>query len=215
MIKDLKGQQFSRLFVTSFAEFRKGHARWKCQCSCGQEVTVFGFCLTSGKTKSCGCLNRETAAIQGKLKLTTHGQKGTRLYRIWRGLKTRCLNPNTKDWSRYGGRGITCCEAWLTFEPFKEWAEGAGYMSNLSIDRIDNNLGYSPENCRWASIKVQARNKSRCVRLWYKDSWRLLAEVAEELGVTRSALYSRFFRSGRDPMFMNKEITCAGLYLSL
>jgi hypothetical protein len=204
MFKDLKGQQFGRLYVMSFVVLSTKNALWKCRCSCGKVLTVRSDSLTTGNTKSCGCLHRETAANRGKLN-RTHGQTNTRLYKIWEGIKKRCLNPNVKAWPRYGGRGITCCDAWLTFEPFKEWAEGAGYMTNLTIDRIDNSLGYSPDNCRWASVKEQARNKSRCVRLWYKGSWRLLVEIAEELGIKRGTLYRRFVVSGRNPMFMEVE----------
>lgn len=201
MIKDLKDQKFGRLTVVSFFGVRKESAMWNCRCSCGNELVVRSSSLRTGNTASCGCLHRDTAAKQGKFN-KTHGQTETRLYKIWDGIKKRCYNPNVKSWKRYGGRGITLTEDWLEFESFKSWAETSGYAANLSIDRIDNNLGYCPENCRWATARDQSRNRNNCIRIWYKNSLRLLTEVAEDMGIKRDVLYWRFKRAGRDPMFL-------------
>lgn len=90
-----------------------------------------------------------------------HGMKGTRIYRIWKAMKTRCLNPNFKRYDRYGGRGIKICDLWMDFLPFYQWAMSAGYSDELSIDRINNDDGYYPENCRWATKSQQRRNYSQ------------------------------------------------------
>jgi hypothetical protein len=91
--------------------------------------------------------------------MSKHGKHNTRLYRIWNTMKNRCQNPNTPNYFRYGGRGITVCEAWQSFQPFYEWAISNGYEEHLTLDRIDNFAGYCPENCRWATMKEQQNNK--------------------------------------------------------
>lgn len=150
-----------------------GGALWTCICVCGTERAVLGADLRAGKSANCGCKNAQRIA---KLR-RTHGQSNTRLYNIWQVMHARCGDITNKD---YGGRGISVCRQWQQFEPFHDWAMANGYADHLSIDRVDNNKGYFPQNCRWASAKTQSRNR-RFVAL--TSDGRPGPEVAEENGI--------------------------------
>lgn len=162
-VKDLTGQRFGRLTVIRRdGSSRQGLAAWLCRCDCGRECVVEGAMLRKGNTKSCGCLHSEAA----RERWTTHGQSDSRLNSIWQAMKQRCYNSSNKNYNRYGGRGITVCDEWLNdFKAFYIWAMANGYDENApygqcTIDRIDNDKGYNPENCRWVDMKTQNNNKS-------------------------------------------------------
>lgn len=148
-LNDLTGQKFGKLTVIERAKNRGKVIYWLCKCECGGIIEVQSAHLKNGNTKSCGCM-------KGNKK---HGQRSTRLYRIWIGIKQRCLNPKNPHYKDYGGRGIKLFDDWLKFEPFYQWAVSNGYNDILSIDRIDVNGNYEPSNCRWATYKEQAKNK--------------------------------------------------------
>ena len=162
-VKDLTGHRFGKL--TAIEYIGNNHHRkamWICQCDCGRRTVVAGHKLTSGQTRSCGCLHYETArAIH-----TTHGKRYTRLYHLWGNMKQRCCNPSDRRYSQYGGRGITVCDEWLhDFQAFYDWAMASGYDENAAfgqctLDRIDNDKGYYPDNCRWVNLTVQRNNRS-------------------------------------------------------
>lgn len=156
---DLVGQRFGRLTVLERTNLRRRKkVLWRCLCDCGKETLVITNHLTNGNTKSCGCLH-----LEGNRK--THGQCGTRLYRIWKSMKTRCYSPTSPIYKHYGGRGITICDEWQKFQPFYKWAMANGYSDKLSIDRIDVNGNYEPSNCRWATSEEQHNNTRRNVML--------------------------------------------------
>jgi hypothetical protein len=155
---DLTGKRFGRLLVISICEPRKGVTYWLCRCDCGKEKEIRGADLKSGKTNSCGCLQLER---QSAGRHQTHGlvNKNRRLYKIWKGMKDRCKNKNNPNFHRYGGRGIIVCQEWFNYENFYQWATTNGYADNLTIDRKNNDGGYSPENCRWVTPQENTKNR--------------------------------------------------------
>lgn len=151
---DLAGGVYSELTVVAFNSVsdNKKFVYWDCICSCGKATVVSATNLRSGHTKSCGHLLSTSPAG------FTHGRSRTKEYRIWNGMKSRCGNPVNKDYPRYGGRGITVCDQWATsFEVF--FADMGLCPEGHSLDRIDNDKGYSPDNCRWATVKQQMSNR--------------------------------------------------------
>ena len=154
---DLAGKVFERLTVLGCAGKDSGHNTiWLCQCACGKHTTPRGTELKSGKVVSCGCFGKERQ-VQS---VTKHGHHKERLFRIWNGMIRRTTDPRSSNYVRYGGRGIFVCREWSDdFHAFREWALSNGYSEDLSIDRIDNNAEYSPQNCRWTTAKVQALNR--------------------------------------------------------
>lgn len=153
---DLTGRTFGRLTVFARAENDKnGLSRWCCICSCGNSVDVRGQDLRRGRQVSCGCWKDEHTSLRDY----KHGKAGTRLYRIWKNIKSRCYNPNVLSYKDYGARGITMCPDWLcSFQAFYTWALANGYADDLTIDRINVDGRYSPDNCRWVTRAEQNRN---------------------------------------------------------
>lgn len=186
---DLTGQRFGRLVVIERADnSADGRARWLCRCDCGQSKTVLGEHLKKGRTKSCGCAKSESSSKRFK----KHGGRNSKLYRIWSNMKDRCNNPDCKVYSDYGGRGIKVCKEWIDdFSAFQKWALANGYKEGLTIDRKDNDKGYSPDNCRWTDRKIQGNNKRNCRYITYKGQRKTVAEWSDIRGIPHDTLLYR------------------------
>ena len=183
---DLTGQRFGMYLVVSRAGNIGSQTAWNCLCDCGNTRIVQGNNLKSGTSSSCGCR---------KIK---HGQKGTRLYDIWRGMKGRCYKPNHKYYARYGGRGITVCEEWKnSSKAFFEWAMANGYEEHLTLDRIDNDKGYYPDNCQWSTKTEQNNNRCSNTIIEINGKTQTLAQWATETGISYQTIYKRYQRGKR------------------
>lgn len=203
---DLTGQRFGRLVILKrIGVSTSGKPLWLCKCDCGNESEVNSNSLKNGYTKSCGCLRKETTATTSKKYTSTHGLsreksgRKTRLFRIWRGIKYRCLVPTSKDYPNYGAKGITICDEWKDdFKAFHDWAMNNGYKSNLTIDRKENTGNYEPSNCRWVTTKQQNRNQSQTIYLHLNGKIKSLGEWSEITGINIETLRGRKSRGWSD-----------------
>ena len=201
-VSDLTGQKFGRLTVVKYAGKTKDHkSKWECKCECGNRQIVRAAALKQGGVKSCGCLANDARKENGKkmrgVKSSQykHGLSGSRINGIYRSIKERCKNKNNPAYNHYGGRGIRICAEWDSdFSKFYEWSMANGYSPELTIDRIDNDGDYAPENCRWVSMRVQQNNRSNNVRITYNNETHTLSEWAGITGISKSALYHRYAR---------------------
>lgn len=186
-LHDISGQRFGRLTVLERVRLN-GEMTWKCRCDCGNITYQQYHFLHTGKVKSCGCYSKDVARKQ----MTRHGDYKTRLYSIYLNMKNRCRNKSNKEWKCYVGKGIKVCDEWANdYLKFKDWALSHGYNDNLTIDRIDNDKGYSPENCRWADRKTQDTNKSNNVKITINGVTKTLSEWSELSGINQMTLSHR------------------------
>jgi|SRR6185312_12463818 len=196
-VKDLTGQKFGRWVVVRFSHAKGNAAYWWCRCECEAhtEKSVFGGDLKRGESTSCGCLSREERAARS----TKHSLSRHPAYRSWIYMRNRCNNPNYDGYGIYGGRGISVCERWNTsFEAF--WEDmGPTWAPGLSIDRINYNDNYSPENCRWVTAKEQARNRRTETIIETPAGPMCVTEAAELYGLSRQTLFSRLRYKWTDP----------------
>lgn len=178
------GTRFGRWTFLTVGVCRSGFkSRWTCKCDCGTVREVRPGNLRSGKSTSCGCT---------KLGNVTHGYTGTRTYRVWKGMWSRTTNPNVREYKSYGGRGISVCDRWQTFENFL--ADMGEAPPNLSLDRIDNDRGYEPGNCRWATTKQQTSNRRTTVLIEYSGETMTLSAAASLAKVRYDTAYRRLKR---------------------
>lgn len=168
-----------------------GSVLWRCQCECGTICDVCESSLHLDKSTNCGCKRK----AKNKLNATTHGLSETPLYKIWQGMKDRCYNHSHTSYENYGGRGIKMCDEWKnSFETFYSWAMNSGYEHGLTIERMNNNEGYAPTNCKWATNLEQANNKRNNHKITYNGKTMTIAQWSKFLGVTPGCITNRIAR---------------------
>lgn len=205
------GDKFNRLTVVKLDHIREKvyyknnkkyiqkHKYYLCKCDCGNEHIVEGSDLKRGKTKSCGCLQKETRqkvfknnSFNKKYNMDYTNIKQCRLYNIWCDIKKRCYNKKFWAFNRYGGRNINMCNDWKNdFKVFHDWAINNGYNDNLTIDRINNNGNYEPNNCRWVDMKTQCRNKNNNHLITYNEETHCISEWIEIMGFHKYLNYKQ------------------------
>lgn len=204
---DITGERYSRLLVLERAEnTERGQAVWKCLCDCGNITYVRGGNLKSGAVKSCGCLLKDNAH-------RTHGLSHTKIYGLWGNIKRRCYCPTISCYKYYGGRGIKMCDEWRdSFDAFYEWVKATRFDDSLTIERIDPNGDYCPENCTWANMTEQANNKRNNDFYTHNGETKSLTQWCYSLGLDYWLVRNRikklgwaFERAISEPIHINKR----------
>lgn len=192
-LKDVTGMKFNNLLVVQRVEnSEKGKSRWRCLCDCGNYTIVTGSNLRNGSVKSCGCLLKKNIP-------RTHGLSKTRLYNEWSGMVQRCENPNSKSYKDYGQKGIKVCIEWRKdFKSFYDWSLLNGYKEGLTIDRINFDEDYCPDNCRWITKGEQAKNRSMNLSIEYLGKTQNLQDWCIELNVDYKRVHNRINKLGWD-----------------
>ena len=180
------GQKFNKLTVVGFVR-KNDRWHWKCKCECGGESVAYPNQVIRGKTKTCGC-GKSVTFHNMHLK---HGEAGTRLNKIWKDMRKRCNNKNCKSYKYYGAKGVKVCEEWNDYINFKEWAINNGYEDGLSIERIDVDKDYCPENCTWITMKEQTENQTHTIFVEHNGRKMSVGKWCDELNLKRSTVYGR------------------------
>lgn len=198
-IRDLSGQVFGRLTVIGYAgRDSRAQSMWLCRCECGAEKSIRVNSLTGGKTKSCGCFQKELRANLSR----THGLASTPEYNAWKNMRKRCENPKDPKFPLYGGRGISVSEEWKSFESFfRDMGTRPG--KEYSIDRIENDLGYCKENCRWTTQDVQTRNTRRNRWIDTPEGPMVVSEAARKFGISEAVIRGRLRRGIQGMALLN------------
>ena len=194
-IKDITNQRFGNLTALKYVGSNKDKkAMWECKCDCGNTYVTTGKSLRLNLTTSCGCMKIQRAIQLGK-KNKTHGKTKTRLYNIWHGMKKRCRTESDTNFKYYGGKGISVCDEWVnSFESFEDWSIKNGYSENLTLDRINPEGNYEPDNCRWADWVTQGNNRSNNVFIMFEGEEMTKAEAARKIGISSQLLQYRYDR---------------------
>ena len=202
-VKDITGTRINGWTVLEeHGRNKSGGAMFLCRCQCGNERVVDGRSVRNGSSKSCGCTRAERITDSLKLRFLEQGGKKERLYGVWNGMKDRCYNPNSRAYYRYGGRGITVCDEWKnSYKAFRKWALDNGYDSTAkrgvcTLERIDNDDGYSPLNCTWASSRAQCNNRSNNHIISYKGVEHTISEWSRITGIRKDTLRRRLVTYG-------------------
>lgn len=188
---DLTGNRYNMLTVIRRLDnAEKGVTRWECICDCGNKTIVRGGNLKNGSVKSCGCLSKKSPRNK------THGESKTPLYRMWISMIYRCHNPNNQAYKDYGARGIKVCEEWHDFSKFKKWVIETKKDDTLTIERIDVNGDYCPENCKWIPLKDQANNRRSNIRIEHNGEIHNLKQWCDILNLDYKNIHNRIFKLG-------------------
>jgi hypothetical protein len=193
---DITGNKYNRLTVIKrIGTSNNGQVRWLCQCDCGNYTEVSGGNLKNGSVKSCGCI-----VTENNKKRATHNMTNTRLYYIWCDIKNRCTNQNLECYKNYGGRGIEVCNEWKNnFLNFYNWAMQNDYQKNLTIDRINNDGNYEPNNCRWVTMQKQSYNRRDSYMITINNKTKCLAEWCKIYKIPYLTVYMRITKRGMKP----------------
>lgn len=198
-MNDITGIRSGRLKAIRPTEKRsaKGGILWECLCDCGNICYVDAYSIKANKTKSCGCIRREKTIQRNRAGAKyPQEERESRLYSIWQGIYARTAYPSQKAYKDYGGRGITICDEWKNnFYAFKEWALNNGYANGLTIERIDNNGNYCPENCKWITKGEQNNNQRSNIIIEYRGETHTAAQWADIMGIKHSAIYKRIHKN--------------------
>ncbi len=189
---DLTGKKFGMLKAVSIDHKKGTRVYWNCVCECGGKRIVSNDHLQRLENTDCGCTRRHKANWK------KHGMSNTRLYRIWSLMKERCYNSKRKEYKNYGGRGISVCKEWMDSKTFIEWALNNGYSDELTIERIDNNKNYCPDNCRWISKAEQMSNRRSCHYITYNGETKTITQWAKDNNLTYAQLRKRLFNLNWD-----------------
>ena len=188
--KDLTGLKFNRPTALNKVDDPNGRDVWLFRCDCGTEKVILRKSVTSGRTKSCRCLSNELAKVRNSSHGHTRNYSSSKIYEVWCNMRRRCLDPKNKSYKHYGGRGITVCERWLDFSNF--YADmGDPPSPKHTLDRIDNNGGYCPSNCRWADTATQIRNRRTAFLITYNGVTQNLCDWAKQTGILPDTISSR------------------------
>ena len=186
--KDLTGMKFGNLTAIKNLGRKTGNILWLCHCDCGKDIKCYQYNLERGTSTSCGCLR----SFYAKQTRCCHGESTGTLYKKWGSIKTRCYNKKIPCYKNYGGRGIKICDDWLKFWNFREWAYKNGYSDGLTLERIDVNGNYEPDNCKWISMAEQQSNKRTSVFITYNGVKKTLSQWSKELGLSKEAIRYRY-----------------------
>lgn len=197
-MNDIVGQKFGNWTVLSFSHKERVSSKeyknyYICKCKCGTIRKVMRSNLLKGISTSCGCLQRKKTSEHN----ATHGQSSKRIYAIWQNMKERCYRTKRHNYSNYGGRGIAVCDEWKNdFQAFYDWAMANGYKEDLTIDRINVNGNYEPNNCRWVTQEIQRLNKTTTKYITYKNETKPLMVWCQELGLNYHKIIERLNKLG-------------------
>lgn len=212
--RDLTGQRFGRLIATRYLGKIDKKSRWQCRCDCGTECVKAAQHLALGLIRSCGCLRSEVSAEMLRERATTHGASRSpqkRAWRRWAGMMSRCYRKTDTAYSRYGGRGITVCERWHDVWNFI--ADMGDPPESLTLERINNDGPYSPENCRWASYSDQNSNRRSTRKVIRDGRSQSIAQWAREAGLSKSVVYARLERGWPLDLALTKPLSAPGEYV--
>lgn len=188
---DIKGKKYNRWTVIEKSKTKNGKTYWLCECECGKRKIVYGTSLRSGKSKSCGCFNKEIVSKQ-------KGLSTTRLYRIYKLVVKRCYDKTDKSYKYYGAKGVTVYNKWLNnFISFYNWSINNDYNDKLTLDRIDVNGNYEPSNCRWISEKEQHYNRTDNIYFTINNEQKCLSQLCEEYNMPYQTVWRRL-KKGKD-----------------
>lgn len=186
---DLTGQKFNHLTVEGLNRSQNGTLFWDCICDCGKHTVVRGSNLKNGSVKSCGCINHIGHT-------RTHGESHTKLYERWISMIYRCTNPKHSAYKWYGARGIRVCNEWQSYEGYKKWVMATRPNETYTVERIDVDGDYCPDNCKWIPLSEQANNRTSCIMITHEGVTKNLTEWCSELGLEYKMVHNRLKKLG-------------------